>query len=367
MHQGKILLNDSPPAIFKQKELLEEIGLGVPFPLKIAFDLRKRGWHISDGCLTMDDLANEIAENVENSKMKIKEKAADSRQQAVDNEPAQISVNRISYLYDQGLPTARKALDQISFEIKKGDFIGLVGPTGSGKSTLVQHLNGLLFPSSGDVSIEGISLKEKNVDLKKIRQKVGLVFQFPELQLFENTVYDDIAFGPKNLNLPQKEIDSRIRESMEKVGLDFDRFAFRSPFSLSGGEQRKAAIAGILALKPEILVLDEPTCGLDAKSTREIKRLLMELNSAGVTMILISHNMDLIAQLAQKIILLDQGRLLAFCDKEEFFEDPDRIRSAGLDLPQVVELVLKLKQTGIKTQRQIFTQEELLAVLSEWS
>ncbi len=362
MHQGKILLNDSPPAIFKQRELLEEIGLGVPFPLKIASALKQRGWHISDGCLTLDDLVSEIAGNVESGKMKIKEKAADSRQEAVDNKPSQISLNQVSYLYDQGLPTARRALSQISFKIKKGDFIGLVGPTGSGKSTLVQHLNGLLFPSSGDVSIEGISLKDKNVDLRKIRQKVGLVFQFPELQLFENTVYDDVAFGPKNLNLPQEEINSRVREAMEKVGLDFDKFALRSPFSLSGGEQRKAAIAGILALKPEILVLDEPTCGLDDKSTQEIKGLLKELNSAGVTIILISHNMDLIAQLAEKIILLDQGNLLAFCDRAEFFKDAERIRSAGLDLPRVVELVLKLNEAGIKTQQQVFTPEELLAI-----
>jgi len=277
-------------------------------------------------------------------------------------------MKEVSYLYDQGLPTEREALDRINLQIKRGEFIGLIGPTGSGKSTLIQHLNGLLFSTSGEVWIEKMNLKDKNVDLKKIRQKVGLVFQFPELQLFEDTVYQDIAFGPKNLGLSEKEIDSRVRESMEKVGLDFDQFAFRSPFSLSGGEQRKAAIAGILALRPEILVLDEPTCGLDGKSTREIKKLLKELNSNGVTIILISHNMDVIAQLAQKIILLDQGKLLAFCDKEEFFKDINRIKTKKLDLPQVVELVWKLREKGIEIEEsaesmgQVFTQEGLLAL-----
>ena len=225
-------------------------------------------------------------------------------------------------------------------------------------------MNGLLFPTSGEVCIAGENLKNKNVDLKKIRQNVGLVFQFPELQLFEDTVYSDIAFGPKNLGLSEEEIDSRVRESMEKVGLDFDQFAFRSPFSLSGGEQRKVAIAGILALKPDILILDEPTCGLDSKSTQEIKKLLKELNSAGVTIILISHNMDLIAQLAQKIILLDQGKLLAFCDKEEFFKDINRIKAVGLNLPQVVELTWKLREKGIEIEKEVFSEQELLALFA---
>jgi len=269
-------------------------------------------------------------------------------------------MKEVSHIYDRGLPTQRKALEGIDLQIKKGEFVGLVGPTGSGKSTLVQHLNGLLFPTSGEVWIEGENLKNRDVDLKGIRQKVGLVFQFPELQLFEDTVYNDIAFGPKNSGLTGEEIDIRVRESMQKVGLEFEKFAFRSPFSLSGAEQRKVAIAGILALNPEILILDEPTCGLDGRSTREIKKLLKELNSSGVTIILISHNVDLIAQLAHKIILLDGGRPLAFCDKKEFFGDVNRIRAVGFDPPPVVELAEKLKEKGIEIQEQILTEEELL-------
>ena len=381
MHQGKIMLDGPPVEIFKQKDQLEKIGLGLPFPTKIASSLKQRGWRFSDECSTLDDLVNEIGRNIENGKIKFRDIAAvggrptaDDKRTTDDRRPTtaahlspQISMKEVSYLYDQGLPTVRKALDRINIEIKKGEIVGLIGPTGSGKSTLVQHLNGLLFPSSGEVWIEEENINKNEVNLKKIRQKVGLVFQFPELQLFEDTVFHDIAFGPKNLGLKEKEIDVRVRESMEKVELDFDQFAFRSPFSLSGGEQRKVAIAGIFALRPEILILDEPTCGLDGKSTQEIKKLLKELNSGGVTVILISHNMDLIAQLAQKIILLDQGKLLAFCDKKEFFKDINRIKAVGLDLPQVVELTCKLREKGIEIKKQVFTDQELLTFFERLS
>jgi energy-coupling factor transporter ATPase len=361
MHQGRVVLDGSPSDVFKQKEKLKEIGLDIPFPMRIASTLKQKGWAIKSDCPTLDDLINEIVESIKSGKMKLKEIAAVDRWPTADNKLSQISMNQLSYLYDQGLPTARKALDQISLEIKKGEFIGLVGPTGSGKSTLVQHLNALLAPTSGEVLVDGENTKEKTTDLKKLRQKVGLVFQFPELQLFEETVYKDIAFGPRNLGLSEQEIDTHVKESMRKVGLDFEQFAHRSPFALSGGEQRKVAVAGILAMKPEVLVLDEPTCGLDAKSTREIEKLLQEWNSTGVTIILISHNMDLIAQLTQKIILLDQGKLLAFCEKEEFFEDADRIKSVGLYFPQVSELVWKLGEKGVEVKRQVFSEKDLLA------
>lgn len=377
MHEGRIVLDGTPGNVFRQEDQLKRIGLGVPFPMRIASALGRKGWIGLDECLTMDALVDGIVENVKRGTPRSGARArgaVDGGRSTVDGgrgaagggrstadgpQPPQIALNQVSHLYDHGLPTERKALDGVSFKIKKGEFVGLIGPTGSGKSTLVQHLNGLLFPSSGEVWIEQVSLIDKHVDLRKIRQKVGLVFQFPELQLFEETVYDDIAFGPKNLELSEQEVDDRVKESMNKVGLDFEQFASRSPFHLSGGEQRKVAIAGTLALKPEILVLDEPTCGLDGKSTGEIKILLKELNSSGVTIILISHNMDLIAELTQKIILLDQGRLLAFEDKEEFFRDADRIRSVGLDLPQAVELTNKLKGKGVEITELIFTGEAL--------
>jgi energy-coupling factor transporter ATPase len=364
MHQGRVVLDGSPLQVFKQKEKLREIGLDIPFPMRIASGLKRKGWSISEDCLILDDLVNQIAGIVKSCDMRFKKVAPVDRRRTTDNKPSQISINQVSYLYDQALPTARKALDQISLEIKRGEFIGLVGPTGSGKSTLVQHLNALLTPTYGEVLVDGENTTEKTTDMKKLRQKVGLVFQFPELQLFEETVYKDIAFGPRNLGLAEQEIDTHVRESMQKVGLDFKHFAHRSPFALSGGEQRKVAVAGILAMRPEMLVLDEPTCGLDAKSTRDIEKLLQELNSSGVTIILISHNMDLIARLAHKIILLDKGRLLNSCDKEEFFKDAERIRSVGLDLPCIVELARSIKEKVVQLGGQVFSDDALIDMLS---
>ena len=365
MHQGKILHDGPPGQILRQKEELERTGLEAPFAVRIASGLRKKGWSISDEWLTIDDLANEISENRRSSKIRRGDLAADGGPRTADEISPQISMKELSYSYDQGLPTERKALDGINLEIEKGDLVGLIGPTGSGKSTLVQHLNGLLLPTTGQVIVEGESLKDENADLKRVRQKVGLVFQFPERQLFEDTVYEDIAFGPKNLGLSEDQTDGRVEESMERVGLDFEMFAHRSPFFLSGGEQRKVAIAGVLALKPDILVLDEPTCGLDAGSTKEIKTLLRELNSTGTTIILISHSMDLIAELARKVILLDRGELLAFCGKEEFYEESDRLTALGLELPQVLRLIWKLRGMGVEIESGAFTEEALLAILDD--
>lgn len=377
MHQGKMVLDGSPLEVFGQEEKLNAIGLGVPFPMRIASALRQRGWSDLNQPLNMNALADSIAHKINTTKPKREGLAVDCGQWTVDISssavvgerstvdiiPNQLLLNKISHLYDRSLPTERKALDGISLKINKGEFIGVIGPTGSGKSTLAQHLNGLLLPTSGEVLIDGQDTKHKNTNLKKIRQKVGLVFQFPEVQLFEETVYEDISFGPRNLELSEGEIENRVKQAMKKVGLDFEGFAHRSPFHLSGGEQRKVAIAGILALQPEILVLDEPTSGLDGKSTRDVKTFLKELNSTGITIVMISHNMDLIAELAQKIMLLVQGNLLAFCDKKEFFQDLERIKSAGLELPHVVEFSRRLKARGIEISELPFDEGELVELL----
>lgn len=396
MHQTKIVLDGNPKDIFKQKDELKAIGQKPPLAIKLASELSQRGVIPSDDCLTLDDLVKKIVFNRKDGRRKSQknreqldlefsstriplpsgERARVRGNQAESNKfpcarTDQILVENLGFIYNQGLPTERKALDGINLKIEKGDFVGLIGPTGSGKTTLVHHLNALLFPTSGKVVLDGLELsarskgKDKTADLKKIRQKVGLVFQFPELQLFEDSVYDDIAFGPKNLGMTEEEVKESVRTSMLKVGLDFDEFASRSPFSLSGGEQRKVAIAGILALNPEVLILDEPTCGLDSKSTDEVKKFLKDLNSERVTIILISHNMDLIAELAQKIILLDQGRVVSFCRKEDFFKDSERIKSIGLDLPKVVEFVWKLREKGIKIEKEVFTEEELKTSFDE--
>jgi energy-coupling factor transporter ATPase len=388
MHKGRIVLDGTPRDVFKQKEKLKEIGLQAPLVMELAWELSQRGVIPSGDYLTMDDLIEKLPSNARSVKRKPVKKTdqtdlefanslsdletppngSQKIESSSPNSSFQILVEDLSFIYNKGLPTQRKALDGINFQIEKGDLIGLIGPTGSGKTTLAQHLNALLFPTSGRVILEGVDLsagskgKDKSLDLRKIRQKVGLVFQFPELQLFEDSVYDDIAFGPKNLGVTEEKIKERVQSSMSKVGLDFDEFASRSPFSLSGGEQRKVAIAGILAQDPEVLILDEPTCGLDSKSTEEIKKLLKDLNANSVTVILISHNMDLIAELAQKIILLNQGRMVSFCKKEDFFEDSERIKYIGLDLPEVTEFVRMLKEKGIEVRTDVFTKEEVLAL-----
>jgi len=212
--------------------------------------------------------------------------------------------------------------------------------------------------------IDKRDLKDKHIDLKKIRQKVGLVFQFPELQLFEDTVFDDIAFGPRNLGLPDQEITKRVRECMAELGLDFQTFAPRSPFSLSGGEQRKVAIAGILALNPEVLILDEPTAGLDNQGVEQIKNVLSKLNKDGTTIVLISHNLDLAAQLTRKILLLDKGKLICFCGKKEFFEKPELLCSVGLRPPELSEFAFRLSRMGIKMSPSLFALDQFITQLS---
>ncbi len=388
MHKARIALDGHPKEVFKKNDKLKEASLQPPLAVRLACGLSQRGIIPSGDYLTMNDVMEKLTLSIKEHKIKPgpttkqiglefsypqrNPETASARPQKIqftseDSSP-QILTEDLTFVYNQGLPAERKALNGVSLKIGKGDFVGLVGPTGSGKTTLVQHLNALLFPASGRVIFEDVDLsaaskrKAKTGALRKIRQKVGLVFQFPELQLFEDTVYDDVAFGPKNLGTSEEDIKESVEGSMRKVALDFGEFSSRSPFSLSGGEQRKVAIAGILALNPEVLILDEPTCGLDWKSTEEIKKVLKDLNSTGVTIILISHNMDLIAELAQKIILLGRGKVVSFCSKEDFFSDSERIRSIGLDLPKPVEFVRNLEERGIEVEEQIFTEEELMAL-----
>lgn len=364
--RGKIALDGSPARIFSQVTELRKMGLGVPIACEIVERLKKSGVKLKSGILRVDELIDEI------QNLKTKPKKQVELNFSRQNLSSQVSppveplaqAENLSFVYNQGLPTEKKALDRINFEIEKGDFIGLIGPTGSGKSTLVQHLNALLQPTEGGVLIDKRDLKDKHIDLKKIRQKVGLVFQFPELQLFEETVFDDIAFGPRNLGLSEQEITIRVRECMAQLGLDFETFAPRSPFSLSGGEQRKVAIAGILTLNPEVLILDEPTAGLDFQGVEQIKGVLLKLNKDGTTIILISHNLDLVAQLATKILLLDKGKSICFCEKEEFFKEPQRLYSVGLKPPVITEFVSKLSRKGFKISPSLFALDEFISQLS---
>ena len=229
-----------------------------------------------------------------------------------------IQVRSLTHIYEPGMPTESVALEDVSFEINDGELVGIIGHTGSGKSTLLQHLNGLLKPTSGQIVVGGKDITAPGVSMVEIRKRIGLVFQYPEYQLFEETVAKDVAFGPKNLGLSEAEIDERVREAIDLVGLDYDQIAERSPFELSGGQKRRVAIAGVIAMRPEVLILDEPTAGLDPKAHKDVLAMVEEVHRrTGNITILVSHNMADIARLSDKIIVVDSGRLVATGTPEE--------------------------------------------------
>ena len=272
-----------------------------------------------------------------------------------------VIVKNLTYIYDEGMPFASKAIDDISFEIKDNDFVGLIGHTGSGKSTLIQHLNGLLKPSSGEIIVNGFNITDKDLNLTEIRKRVGIVFQYPEYQLFEETVEKDIAFGPGNLGLDEEEISKRVRKSMEAVGLDYETYKDKSPFDLSRGQKRRVAIAGVIAMNPEVLILDEPTAGLDPGGRDEIFNLIKKLHrDNNITIILSSHSMDDMAKLAQTIIVMNHGKIeFMGTPREVFTSHADRLREIGLDVPQVLELATKLRNKGFDIRPDVLTVEEI--------
>ncbi|WP_042278300.1 energy-coupling factor transporter ATPase [[Clostridium] dakarense] len=271
-----------------------------------------------------------------------------------------IIVKNLTYIYDEGMPFASKALDNVTLEIKDRDFVGLIGHTGSGKSTLIQHLNGLIKPSSGEIYINNFNITDPKLNLTEIRKRVGVVFQYPEYQLFEETIEKDIAFGPSNLELEQSEIDKRVKESMEAVGLNYEEFRSKSPFELSGGQKRRVAIAGVIAMKPEVLILDEPTAGLDPGGRDEIFELIKKLHRENnMTIILSSHSMDDMAKLAKTIIVMNKGNIeFMGTPREVFNSNTDRLKEIGLDIPQILELAIKLREQGFDIRGDILTIEE---------
>lgn len=270
-----------------------------------------------------------------------------------------IKIENLTFIYNKNTPFESKALDNINLEIRDGDFVGLIGHTGSGKSTLIQHLNGLIKPTSGKIEIGGVDITSKSTSLKAIRQKVGLVFQYPEHQLFEETVYKDIAFGPLNLGLSQEEVDKRVREAMELVGLDFGSVSQRSPFELSGGQKRRVAIAGVIAMKPEVLILDEPTAGLDPKGRDDILGQIQSLYRKNkMTIILVSHSMEDIARLVNRIIVMYKGKVAMIGTPREVFKRAAELESLGLGAPQITYFMKAFKNTGHDIREDVLTIEE---------
>ena len=276
-----------------------------------------------------------------------------------------IELKKLSYTYSQKTPFEKRALDNVDLAIEEGEFVGLIGATGSGKSTLIQHLNGLVKVQEGEVVVAGMNASDKK-SLKQLRFTVGMVFQYPEYQLFEETVARDVAFGPKNMKLEKDEIDRRVRRALEVVGLPYDEFAERSPFELSGGEKRRAAIAGVIAMEPKILVLDEPVAGLDPVGRREVLALVRKLHEeVSPTVIMVSHYMDDIAEMADRIVALKEGRLVADGSPEEVFGEREKLAQAGLALPSAARIADKLTERGIELPRTIVTPAALADALAE--
>lgn len=270
-----------------------------------------------------------------------------------------IILEGVYHTYQPRTPYETHALRNIALEIQEGEFIGLIGHTGSGKSTLVQHFNGLLKPTAGKVVIDNIDLTAKGTKLKDTRQKVGLVFQYPEHQLFEETVFADVAFGPRNLGLPEDKVVKRVKKALEMVQLDYEKYKESSPFVLSGGEKRRVAIAGVLAMEPKYLVLDEPTAGLDPRGRDEILARIVELHQKeGLTVVLVSHSMDDVARFATRLMVMHDSQIVYNDEPRKIFSQYQNLQNVGLDIPTVTKLMLRLQEKGWPVRTDILTIEE---------
>ena len=278
-----------------------------------------------------------------------------------------IKLANIFFTYMTGTPFERQALRGVSLGIEKGEIVAVIGHTGSGKSTLVQHLNGLLKPSQGQVTIDGVDLAAKGTAALQARGQVGMVFQYPEHQIFAETVYEDIAFGPRNRGFQEAEVDKQVREAMAFVGLDFDSFAQRSPFQLSGGQMRRVAIAGVVAMNPDYLVLDEPSAGLDPRSRNAVFREIMALHkSRGIAIVLVTHSMEEAVKYANRLLVINQGKVL-FDDQPSaiFTQHQEKLLAVGMDEPQVYKLASLLRQKGLQLPEGIKDADELVKKIKQ--
>lgn len=269
-----------------------------------------------------------------------------------------IILNHVNCIYEEGTTMEVAALKDVNLKLEDGQFIGLIGHTGSGKSTLVQHLNGLMKPTSGEIYFNGEDIHDADFDKKKLRSQVGLIFQYPEHQLFETDVFSDVCFGPKNLGLPKKEVELRAYEALKMVGLP-DEFFYQSPFDLSGGQKRRVAIAGVLAMKPQVLILDEPTAGLDPKGREEILNMIRDLhNQMKCTIILVSHSMDDVADYAERIIVMNHGQVFLDGTPREVFSHRKELEEIGLAVPTVTDIMHRVKELGYPVDENITTLHE---------
>ncbi len=364
MEKGKVVMDDVPEQVFSQVEHMKELKLDVPQATELMYGLNKKGFNLNPKVLTIDGAVDELLKHgfkgdmndIDINRKKINYEKGDSI----------IQVKNLTHIYGKESAFESVALNDVSFEIYKGEFIGLIGHTGSGKSTLIQHLNGLVKPDSGSVFVEGEDINSDKNDLVNLRHKVGLVFQYPEHQLFESTIYKDVAFGPKNLGLKGDELDIRIRESLALVGMDESYFE-KSPFELSGGQKRRVAIAGVLAMNPDVLVLDEPAAGLDPYAREDILNNISQMHKKlGITVILVSHSMEDISRFADRILVMNKGRTEMFDTVKNVFLQTKRLTQIGLAAPQISIIMDKLCDKGIMLPRDVYTVDEATEILSKF-
>ncbi|MCL2571855.1 MAG: energy-coupling factor transporter ATPase [Defluviitaleaceae bacterium] len=363
MHEGEVVLDDIPKKVFSQVDTMKGYTLSVPPVTDLAHTLRRAGLNLGDSIMTVDEFIEDETVRKLLPK-KTNQFAAVSPAKTVpftqESTPA-IEIKNLSHIYSPDSVFEMRALEDISLTIHQGEMVALIGHTGSGKSTLIQHLNGLLHPTSGHVFIEGEDIQSDKSKLKSIRQKVGLVFQYPEHQLFEASVYNDVAFGPSKMNLTPEEIDTHVKEALATVGLG-EEYYQKSPFELSGGQKRRVAIAGVLAMRPKILILDEPAAGLDPKGRDEILSQIKHMHETlGITVILVSHSMDDAARLTDRIIVLNKGKLLYDDTPAKVFGQAQNLQSIGLDIPQISKLAARLGEINPAITSDIFSMDELAA------
>ena len=365
MSHGKITLEGTPKTLFKMPEKLVENNLELPFEVALIDNLRKKGVLVPEEIYTKQQLLEFLRHDFWKDISDIKEVPNRIEKSKEIESTKGITLKNISYQYKkQDSGEEKYAIKDISLSIKPGEFVAIVGRTGSGKSTLIQHLNGLLQPKSGEYFFNGENIWEKKYDLKKLRQKVALCFQYPEYQLFEENVLKDIAFGPKNLGFDKKECEEKARHAMKLVGLSKELEKV-SPFSLSGGQKRRVALAGILAMEPEYLILDEPVAGMDAPGKKILFDLLHHLNKErGITIVLVSHNMDDVADHADRVLVMEDGQLKMDGKTREIFARRDELTAMGLGVPQAVEFYLDLKEIKTKTVEIPLNIEELAVYIA---
>lgn len=353
MDNGGVIMDDVPKRIFSRAERLRAVGLDVPQVTELCGMLRSGGVDISSEIIFEDECAQAIAALPMKGKLPKEEKEC---RESVPAGESLVDIRNVTYKYSIGTPFEKVAVDDVSLTVNKGEFVGIIGHTGSGKSTLIQHLNGLIKPTCGEIMIDGVNIWDKRVNIRDIRFKVGIVFQYSEHQLFEETVAKDIAYGPKNMGLSAEEIERRVREAA--ASMDIEHLLDRSPFELSGGQQRRVALAGVLAMDPRVLILDEPAAGLDPKGRDKIlSRIKRYHESSGKTILLVSHSMEDIVKYASKVLVMNKGRLFCYDDTDKVFERTEELAKIGLDVPQVTRMSHILKALGVDIGSDIYTTE----------